>query len=605
MNDMKDKITPKLTEDQIKEEIDALPPGNIAIKKIKGKEYHYYRYCKNGKRYEKCMKGEELALLSAQIAKRKSLESELDLLERCSNGKDDRGKTFEGGLEVAARLGDDLLRWAKMASSFKPRECFGTLLNYLEADCDGKVFILYGLRRTGKTTMIRQAILSLAAKCLDRIAFLQVTSGDDLSSINSSLRHLEKSGYKYVFIDEVTLADDFISGAALFSDIFASSGMKIVLSGTDSLGFLLAEDDQLYDRCYLLHTTFISYREFEDVLGIHGIDEFLRFGGTMSVSGALYNQQSSFANERKANEYVNSAIAKNILHSLKCYQDGGHFRSLYELYEKGELVNVINRVVNDINHRFSLEVLTAEFKASLLSEAEGNLLHDRETPIDLKKNIQQDEVVYAIKTMLEILEKDEQSVPLDEGNVCQIEEYLALLDLLDQVDQLHFPSLASSTKRTLITQPGLRYAQVEATVLALLNDEKFNELSSSTRKQVIDRVMKTAEGRMMEDQILLETKLAFKDRKVFQLLFAVGEFDMVVWNEKESACEIYEIKHSEKIIPGQYRHLIDEEKCAKTERRFGKIKGKYVIYRGPVGESEGIRYLNCEDYLKSLPKQKA
>ena len=602
---MKDKITPKLTEDQIKEEIRALPPGNIAIKKIKGKEYHYYRYCKNGKRYEKCMKGEELALLSAQIAKRKSLESELDLLERRSNGKDDRGKTFEGGLEVAARLGDDLLRWAKMASSFKPRECFGTLLNYLEADCDGKVFILYGLRRTGKTTMIRQAILSLAAKCLDRIAFLQVTSGDDLSSINSSLRHLEKSGYKYVFIDEVTLADDFISGAALFSDIFASSGMKIVLSGTDSLGFLLAEDDQLYDRCYLLHTTFISYREFEDVLGIHGIDEFLRFGGTMSVSGALYNQQSSFANEKKANEYVNSAIAKNILHSLKCYQDGGHFRSLYELYEKGELVNVINRVVNDINHRFSLEVLTAEFKASLLSEAEGNLLHDRETPIDLKKNIQQDEVVCAIKTMLEILEKDEQSVPLDENIVCQIEEYLTLLDLLDQVDQLHFPSLASFTKRTLITQPGLRYAQVEATVLALLNDEKFNELSSSTRNKVIDRVMKTAEGRMMEDQILLETKLAFKDRKVFQLLFAVGEFDMVVWNEKESTCEIYEIKHSEKIIPGQYRHLIDEEKCAKTERRFGKIKGKYVIYRGSAGESEGIRYLNCEDYLKSLPKQKA
>ena len=45
------------------------------------------------------------------------------------------------------------------------------------------------------------------------------------------------SGYKYVFIDEVTLIEDFIEGAALFSDIFAACGMKIVLSGTDSLGF--------------------------------------------------------------------------------------------------------------------------------------------------------------------------------------------------------------------------------------------------------------------------------------------------------------------------------------------------------------------------------
>ena len=56
----------------------------------------------------------------------------------------------------------------------------------------------------------------------------------------------EKQGFRYVFIDEVTLLSDFIEGAALFSDIFASSGMKIVLSGTDSLGFLFAEDDGGY-----------------------------------------------------------------------------------------------------------------------------------------------------------------------------------------------------------------------------------------------------------------------------------------------------------------------------------------------------------------------
>ncbi len=37
-----------------------------------------------------------------------------------------------------------------------------------------------------------------------------------------------------------------------------------------------------------------------------------------------------------------------------------------------------------------------------------------------------------------------------------------------------------------------------------------------------------------------------------------------------------------------------------TEYRFGTITGKYVIYRGEPTESEGIRYLNAEDYLKSL-----
>ena len=50
-----------------------------------------------------------------------------------------------------------------------------------------------------------------------------------------------------MFIDEVTLLNDFIEGAALFSDVFAASGMKIVLSGTDSLGFMFTGDEELYD----------------------------------------------------------------------------------------------------------------------------------------------------------------------------------------------------------------------------------------------------------------------------------------------------------------------------------------------------------------------
>ena len=103
------------------------------------------------------------------------------------------------------------------------------------------------------------------------------------------LKQLAKQGYKYIFIDEVTLMEDFIEGAALFSDIYASSGMKIVLSGTDSLGFIFSEDRELYDRCFMIHTTFVPYREFANVLGINGIDEYIRYGGTMSLGGIDYN----------------------------------------------------------------------------------------------------------------------------------------------------------------------------------------------------------------------------------------------------------------------------------------------------------------------------
>lgn len=60
---------------------------------------------------------------------------------------------------------------------------------------------------------------------------------------------------------------------------------------------------------------------------------------------------------------MDTEIARNIQHSLRCYQYEGHFRHLRDLYEKNELTSVINRVVEDINHRFTLEVLAQDFKS--------------------------------------------------------------------------------------------------------------------------------------------------------------------------------------------------------------------------------------------------
>lgn len=86
---------------------------------------------------------------------------------------------------------------------------------------------------------------------------------------------------------------------------------------------------------------------------------------------------------------------------------------------------------------------------------------------------------------------------------------------------------------------------------------------------------------MMEDIVLLETmKAADKDHRVFKLQFEAGEFDMVIYDQKENSCEIFEIKHSSKQVPFQYRHLVDEDKCQRTERRFGPIHGRYILYRG-------------------------
>jgi hypothetical protein len=162
--------------------------------------------------------------------------------------------------------------------------------------------------------------------------------------------------------------------------------------------------------------------------------------------------------------------------------------------------------------------------------------------------------------------------------------------------------------RTAFSQPGMRYSQAEALVKLLMQDDMFRGLSLEERKRVTERIIDEIKGRMMEDIVLLETKLSKKNCEVFRLQFAIGEFDMVVFNPDEGTCEIYEIKHSKEVVPQQCKHLLDKQKCKDTEFRYGTITGKYVIYRGAttslvqagVETLEDVAYLNVEEYLKKL-----
>ena len=78
---------------------------------------------------------------------------------------------------------------------------------------------------------------------------------------------------------------------------------------------------------------------------------------------------------------------------------------------------------------------------------------------------------------------------------------------------------------------------------------------------------------------------------------------MVVYDKKENCCEIFEIKHSKERVAGQYRHLIDKDKCRQAEARFGSIQGRYVLYRGEDFQAEqGVQYRNVESFLKKLPE---
>lgn len=588
---------------ELEKEIALLPSGSITTKKINNNVYFYQRIYVNGKRKENYINKDLAQKLESQIKHRKELEKKVKELKTYlpyRKFNKDTNQDNTNSFRTYVRIGDELKRYASQANLYKRRKCFNELRDFIYDNLTEKILILYGLRRTGKTILIRQILADMSEDVIQRSAFIQIKYSSTLADINADLKQLESNGYKYVFIDEVTQLNDFIDGSALFSDIFAASGMKIVLSGTDSLGFAFSEDEQLFDRCVMIHTTFIPYQEFENVLGIKGIDEYIRYGGTMSLSGINYNDNSIFSNSKKTNEYIDIAIAKNIQHSLKRYQNGSHFRSLEDLYDKDELTNVINRVIEDMNHKFAIETLTRTFESNDLSISARNMRQDKLSPNDILDHIDIDKLTKNLKNSLDILNKEEQTISISNDHVKQIKEYLKYLDLIKEIDIRYIPDSNKKDTFTVITQPGIRYIQALELVNNLNKDKLFESMNVIERNSIIQRIKNEIKGRMMEEIVLLETKLAKPKMQIFKLQFAIGEFDMVIFNPQELTCEIYEIKHSTEVNPAQYRYLIDDEKCLKTEHQYGAIKGRHVIYRGETHLENNVNYLNVEEYLKNL-----
>mgnify|MGYP000137477355 CR=1 FL=1 len=95
----------------------------------------------------------------------------------------------------------------------------------------------------------------------------------------------------------------------LFQINFAAKGAKIVIAGTDSLGIMLAQSDILYDRIQMIHTSYIPFAEFSKLIENDSVDEYIEYGGTLT--------KSPYKTLQASEEYQNTAIVGNILHSLE------------------------------------------------------------------------------------------------------------------------------------------------------------------------------------------------------------------------------------------------------------------------------------------------
>lgn len=591
---------------EIEEQLAKLPVGTVVYKKINGKKQPYLQWRENGKTVSKYIKTEDREKTLAEAALRKQLSEELKQLK--ASVPNIPVQPTLPSFKTNVVYGTDLERQTSGVKSFKKRDCYRLLNRYLTGEMYGRVCVLYGLRRTGKTTLLFQAVNDLSEEDKSHAVYIKARTTDTMADLNDDFRELVRRGYRYVFLDEVTLLDDFIDSASLFSDIFAMQGMKIVLSGTDSLGFWFTLTQELYDRAYTIHTTFIPFREYSYLLGIDSIDEYIRYGGTLRAGELAFDDadalaaDAAFRDDETTRRYIDTAICGNIQHSLLCCKRGNYMRHLWSLYEAGELTSAINRIIESMNHKFLLSILTKPFKSHDLGSATQLLEKEPDEAKQTKilRRINRQMITNKLMDMLQIRNQEDVQIGITEAHVVEIKEYLKALDLV--VDCPRRSMITESDEYVLFTQPGMRYCQAQALVHVLMNDDDFKLFGQRERDLACDKILEDVRGRMMEDIVLLETVRALpKRRSAFKLTLDRSEFDMVIYTSGDNTCETYEIKHSREIVPRQYHILEDEDQCQAVEQQYGKITRKCVIYRGESCTLEnGIEYMNVEEYLKSL-----
>ena len=159
---------------ELERKIALLPGGSMVKKNIRGKDYYYHRITRDGKRTEKYVSYEDVDELKAQIEKRRHLQKELKELKSTYAARDPLGKAERvngHAFKTTVRTGKLLEALIDPVRKYRKRECIKAIRDYIFGESHDKVLILYGLRRTGKTTLVRQILTEMSQEEFAKAAF--------------------------------------------------------------------------------------------------------------------------------------------------------------------------------------------------------------------------------------------------------------------------------------------------------------------------------------------------------------------------------------------------------------------------------------------------
>lgn len=156
------------------------------------------------------------------------------------------------------------------------RDLFSELIKYLN---EKPMIGILGLRRTGKTVLLKQIIDHLINEGTPRDNILYFSFDDEVTSLEEVIikyqtrigKNISSTDNLYVFLDEIQKLDNWQHQVKYYYDTYPN--IKFFVSGSSSIFLKKKAEESLAGRIFLYHLPMLSFTEF---LRLKGENELIK-----------------------------------------------------------------------------------------------------------------------------------------------------------------------------------------------------------------------------------------------------------------------------------------------------------------------------------------
>lgn len=501
------------------------------------------------------------------------------------------------------------------------RDCFEDIMNYVmdNSPFQTKICAIYGLRRTGKTTLMEQCIEALSDEDKEKSILITCGKQTEFWKLYNKLEELIEKGYKFFFIDEITYANGFQeTGESLANILVKYKNARIVITGTDSLGIVLPTYNLQYDRTFMVHTTYISFAEYSRLTGINNIDVYIEQGAVI--------EPDLLSDYKKIHNYINASISDNLINSLEKSEGIERYPAqLSELYEHDELKNAIERIINKHSQGLIAKAIKKEFETGVIKTELENISRSNDNPDNIRAVLNYEKLNDDIAQALGIVKNEELSVRITDAHKVAIYDLLKEMDVFVSVPVLKsYIDNESGRNLEMITQPAICYSNIERSMKALCDNDNWLENAAKGLRDRLIRVLYTSAYRELKKNIVISDVYQMlsngQDVEVTDLVKNSGrwyvsklrqsingkdyEADLLVFDKERKETYIFDVDYSSEHVQEQCLTLESDDFCKFIEDNFGRIAGKVILYDGDTILEHKTPRVSISRFLKTLYKCK-